>query len=223
MPYSPVFTANPTGADLIAFFGALWKTAYSGFETGYVSAAIDRFESITGRLPMLAISSTTLYFDPPTPDSGHPNWRNGVLMDLDFPFTAITRVATDCSPTNSTGTTLTIGTDVLLEPNNYALKRLPIESLKFLAGFSSSSRSIGVTGTPGSYAAWPPDAWFGVLACAAANFAADVLSGAIGAGMASYKEADVSEDYGEAAFGANVDMWKVRETAAILRYTRITA
>ena len=141
-------------------------------------------------------------------------------MNIGIPFVSISAIAYNCSPTNSTGNSLVIGTDVYLRPQNYATRGLPIEMLEFIAPIYGDQDSIKITGVVGSYSTWPADAWHGVLfgACS-------ILGEAIGAnqfgGATTVKDDDQTQSSEANPFASIMGVWKSKFDTAVSEYTLI--
>lgn len=191
----------PTATDLQALLTAagLWNTAYAGLTAGYIAGAITQFETDTGRIPFITSGSdSVLYFNPPgdTSQQSANTVRGGEkILELSVPFVSISAIATGVTTDTPAGQSVDIARTVEYGPDNYSIKGLPIEWIRFAFQVWGWPRSIMITGHAGSYADWPDDAFQAVVAKAAADLLTTVL-GQITGGVTSWTEADIKEDFG---------------------------
>lgn len=191
----------PVASDLQALLTAagLWNTAYSGLIAGYVAGAITQFQNDTGRIPFITSGNDSiLYFDPPGDTS--QQYANTVrggekILELSVPFVTISGIATGVSIDSPAGVAVDLNRAVEFGPDNYAIKGLPIEWIRFSFQVWGATKSIMITGHAGSYTAWPDDAFQAVVAKAAADLLTTVL-GNITGGLTGWTEGDVKEDFG---------------------------
>ena len=218
----PTYNANPTDTDVQTYLtgAGLWLSTYSSIIIGTATTALKRFQSLTGRTPFLSSgSATNYYFDAPPTSQGANRFGN-VEWNIPLPFTSISALAINCTPTDSTGSVLTSGTDFYLGPQNYDTLGLPIEQITFVAPIYGNQRSVRINGVVGSYTTWPADAWHAVVMGACA-----IMGEAIGAntfgGATTIRDDDQTISAGANPFGEMMKVWQSRFDAAVNEYTRI--
>ena len=191
----------PASSDVQALLTAagLWNSAYSGLTSGYIAGAILQFQTDTGRIPFITSGSdSVLYFNPPGDTS--QQYANTVrggekILELSVPFVSISAIATGVTADSPAGAPVDIARTVEFGPDNYSIKGLPIEWIRFSFQVWGGAGSIMITGHAGSYTDWPADAFQAVTAKAAADLLTTVL-GQITGGITSWTEGDVKEDFG---------------------------
>ena len=220
----PDYTRNPNDSDVQTFLtaAAMWDTSYAAVNVGLAAAAVDEFQNVTGRIPFLGkASNADYYFDAPDTRSGMNRLGNLVFWP-GVPFVSIAAIAYGCTPADQVGHVLTIGTDVFLGPENYALKGLPIEELVFVTPITGDVRSLRINGKAGSFATWPEDAWHAVVMGATAKLATTVSAVASG-GVTTIKDGDQTVTNDGDPFGTMRKTWEAAFAAAKTRYTLIRA
>lgn len=129
-------------------------------------------------------------------------------------------------PVGSTAQTLTLNDDYFLQPDNYAALGEPIMAIVFPGRRWSSPltgpllRAIQVTARWGRGTTLPGDVWMAALQSGALWLWSNYQMAFTG-GLESYKEADVSEEYGNSAsspWAQAVTRWSAQVAAVEARY-----
>jgi len=225
----PAHANYPQAADLESYLRALGiltdvqmaaLLSFLSLEEA-TAAARSEWESETGWRPFLADASpVTRYYDPQGPNFRPHTVGGGYRLDLEAGLIALTSVIVDVDA-ESPGTTLVSGEDFWLDPYNAAVMGLPYTAVLFVVRRWGARRSIAVTGRFGFAETLPDDVWQCVLQkSAAVTFAA--LRERASAGLVEWKEADVSERYGENFLESSRRAWEEAFRRAAGRYRRVT-
>jgi hypothetical protein len=223
----PNYGAYPAAADLaalVAGYGVTLTAAQTTLLQQKVDAAIEELEGLTGRR-FLAGSSAERRFDPPL---------GGMFLEIPDLATAPTIVY---HPTGQDPTSWASETDYWLLPN-YALGSglapgdrdySPITSLRLGnwwypwrgTAWDTTVGSIRVTGQWGYGTSLPKDAWDAMVSRAAALLWPGLRYAATG-GRLSWKEDDVSEDFGVEPTKDVLAGWQSQFDRVVARYKRLT-
>jgi len=228
------YNAYPTDGDLVQFLSTMgmWNAAMAPLVSGQVQSAINKFEELTGRIPFLTESVSSLsYYDPPGSISKQYRnpWRGGgKTLELDTGFTQILRVQLAVSIDNPNGQDMDLNRQVRFGPLNYAARNLPIEWLDFTFPVWGVMGSVVVTGKRGYTSTLPADVWHAILQEAAAIFSPFLAAYQTG-GANELEEADVHVKYSSSNsqgiytgfLGDQANAWHTNFLSCVRRYTII--
>ena len=211
--------AWPVAGDVSAFLKASGATteviaALECYFQDAADAAIAEIERKTGIKFKADTSDSTRYYEPPT---------NGNSLPI-HELSSLTSVIVQ--PQGGTATTLTENTDFTLYPLNYAALSEPIMSIEFIGWrwigpiAHSLRRAVQVTGKFGRATTIPSDVWMAAQQSAGlwlwSNYQM-IFTG----GLESWREADVSETYGNSAsspWAQSVKAWEKSVAGVVARY-----
>lgn len=213
-------TAYPINTDVQAFLVASGFTVTAGqlaFMDEAAAAGQQIIERRCGRVFLGSGSNSTRYFDPPSTRSGRLR-----IDDL-----ASLNTVTYQPSGQVTATTWTENTDFWVQPDNRAVKLLPITSLVLKQRWSQPlstayRRSVIVSGQWGyaTLAAGFPEAVWTAMLAAGCLEVYEMIAQALTGGLLNWREADVQEDYGVEPLRRLKDSWEARTETVVRLYRR---
>ena len=222
MPDSPVPSgrlAYPTGAEISAELTAHGITVsanQANLLDGKALAGRLEFERDCHRVFLGKGSTEERKFDPPTVDSGR-------LYIEDLASVSTVKF----KPLNSATITYDIDDDFFTLPENYSELGVPITAIEFSRRWVAPTRrylrrSILITGEWGYATAangFPELAWQAMLAAGLGNAWAMVTHNETG-GLLSWKEGEITEDFGVFPWSRLLDAWRKTYTNGLKLYRR---
>lgn len=208
----PIHAAYPMGSDLQAYLEAGRFTLSADLIAlldGYARAGAELIEQQTNRR-FIAVAGTR-YFEPSVS-------RNAVV-DLHDDLSAVVSVILG-------GTTLTVGTNYRLLPENAVNRGWPWGQLQMVAPWTLSGIShrwdkLEIDGDWGWGAAIPELVWQAMLA-AAALYAFPSLAHSLTGPLESWRATDgTSESYGSKPYQIQRERWQMVIDSAVQLYTRV--
>lgn len=191
---------------------------------GKAAAAAAEWERCTGWVPFLGDTvDATRYFDPPGPNQRLPGALGGGYL-LTLPETGLLSLTSIHSgfSSASAGTALVSEDDYRLRPLNAGVSTRPYTEIEFLGAPSwGFGRSLRIIGKFGYATTVPEDAWAAIL-YRAAGYALPEIRERVTGGLVEWKEAEVSERYGEKFLSGSAEAWDLRWKRATDRFKRIT-
>ncbi len=189
---------------------------------GKAQAALARWERETGWIPFLGdTADVTRYFDPSGPNQRLPGGRGGGwLMTLPNGLLSVTSIYSGFSAAD-VGTALVSETDYRLRPLNASVDGRPYTEIEMLGGASwGLGRSVRIIGRWGYSLTVPDDAWTAIL-YGAVSIALPEIRERVTGGLVEWKEAEVSERYGEKFLASSAMAWDQRWMSAVNRFKRV--
>lgn len=146
---------------------------------GAVESATEEWENNTGWRPFLSATQTRTY-DPPGPMRGPVGVWFGInnmggsrVLPLYTGILSVTTLKVGVTA-SSAGTTLTLGTDFWLKPQNATSFNQPYRSIEFAVPQWGNPQSITVTGPFGYSTTVPNDVWTAIIKRGAAILAPEL-------------------------------------------------
>jgi hypothetical protein len=183
-----------------------------------IADAIDTWERETGYKPFLQGASASYFYDPPGPDFRGEARGGGRILELGRGFTAITAVACQITPTDSTGVAKTVLTDYNLLPYNALADNNPYTAIEFKYPVWGLPRSLKVTGTPGYSANIPDSAYRAMIKLAGAG-ALKTLREGLSQDAVEWAEGDVRERSSIELLQKLGNTWAAEARRAMRRFT----
>lgn len=213
-------TSYPTATNVEDFLEAGGVTTTAAQQAFFAAAALagrQIVEMRCGRQFLGSGSNATRYFDAPTARSGRLR-----IDDL-----ATLNTVTYQPAGQAVATTWTLNTDFWLEPDNYAVREVPITSLVLRSRWVSPllatyRRSVIISGQWGYGTAalgFPDAVWFAMIAAGLLT-QWEIFAQALTGGLLSWQEADVHEDYGVEPMKRLRSSWEDRVDQAVRLYHR---
>lgn len=200
-----VYNNFPTDLDVINFLTGLqlWNSSFTNLVSGYCDTAINKFQSLTGRIPFISETTpSSSYYDPSGSYSRQMNypWRGGSrVLELETGYTDISYVGLGSTIDNPAGNSMDLQRALRFRPYNYLNLGVPIEDIEFLFLNWGIPKSIVVVGTRGYSSTVPADVWNAILGESAYLFlpvVAAYISGLAG-GASELRKADSLIRYGD--------------------------
>lgn len=200
-----------------AAFTSQGLTAPTGMDS-HVIAAVDAWDALTGWTPYFQVNSSFSHTtDPATFVYDLPEF-SGKILDLERPFTSVSTVKTNVSPTYA-GDTQTLATDYRLLPLNYAVSGKPITKIQFVNVPYGGLGSIEVTGVYG-IAEIPDDVWLAVRDYAMKSAILEIIQGISTASELTQGPIKLKFDNEEGR--SKIDRWTSQFVSVARRHMRIT-
>lgn len=228
-----MYNSWPTDSDVVTFLSSIgvWNVTLAPTVSGAIDAAVNKFEMLTGRIPFLTETASSIsYYDPPGAVSKSTNysWRGGgKVLELDSGFTEITSITIAVTADND-GQELDLNRQVRFSPINYAAKNLPIEEIDFAFAPWGTMSSIKIIGKRGYSTTIPSDVYHAIIKFAAAEMVPIIAAYQTG-GVQEMSEADVKVKFGGSSSGFygsgylsdQANAWRTEFMNVVNRYTMI--